>query len=79
MTIEKWDKGVTGAEAIDVVCNNCRTKVGEKILYSQHNGYAGNFKPLNGEQINEAHKIAKEHDRLFKFAHAIRIMIWRAE
>lgn len=81
MAVETIEQ-VTGAEAIDVYCDDlaCHGKLGSKLLYTAHNGYSHNkdLKPLNGEQLSEAKKIAKQHDSRFNLLHSIRILIWRA-
>jgi hypothetical protein len=65
-----------GATFIEVMCthDDCRSPhFGEKIIYQAHNGYGEEAPELSESQLNEAMKIATEHDKKFP-NHEIRIV-----
>jgi len=77
MTIERHDR-TDGAEALRVLCDNCRTRVGATILYNLHKGYGEKAKPIPQDEQNRAENIAQKHDKKYP-DHSIRIMRFRAK
>jgi len=78
MTIERHDR-TDGAEALRVICDTCRVRIGATLLYALHMGYGDLATPITDDEIQKAERVAKDHEKKHpEKDHQIRVLRFRA-